>query len=125
MAGDGEEIRHHAEHVGEQDKGEEAEHQREELHAGRAGGASNHAGHELVEQFGRELGPGGNELLARGREQQEQGDRRHRQHHEQGRIGEGEGRARPLGAVTTQGEQLEDVSDDKLVDRVSTGHGAL
>src|SRR5690606_17768087 len=47
VAGDGEEIRHHAEHVGHEDEGEERKHQREELHAGGARRASYHSGDEF------------------------------------------------------------------------------
>src|SRR5215472_11219044 len=91
MAGDGEaEIGNEAEHVGKQNEHEQREHQREKHHPLWARGVAQRIGNEGVEQFGSHLQTPRYYRPAARCPQEENRDRRHRQHHEQRGIGKGD-----------------------------------
>jgi hypothetical protein len=87
MAGDGEGVRHHADHVGGQDEHEQREHEGKERPAGFAQDVAHHVGDELVGDLTHRLKPGRHEL-GRSRQQQHHHDAGGNQHPQAG-IGEG------------------------------------
>jgi hypothetical protein len=92
-------------HVRDADEHEQREHQREEFHAFRAGGALDHARDEFVTQFGHRLDAAGYQLPPGGAADHKQGDYCHRKKH----VGRRTGERDFLSANVTDGEELGDL----------------
>src|SRR5882757_4395689 len=117
MAGNRERVRNDPDQVGNADEHEQREHQREELHALRPGGASDGGRHEFVAQFSDRLNAAGNKLPPGGAADHQQRDHRYRKKHVGGRIGE----RYFLSADVTDGEELDDL---ELMNWIG-GHSSL
>src|SRR5690606_1958090 len=118
VAGKGEEIRHHAVEIADEDEQEQREHEGEELHALGAGVTSDHVGHEFIGHFRSEL-PTVRHQPAPARGEDEIGrDGRDRQHHEQGRIGETDGEAAMAFGISTNPSEREEIVDDELMNGI-------
>src|SRR5882757_11564813 len=84
VAGYGERVGNDPDQIRDADEHEQREHQREELHALRAGAASEHASHEFVADFGHRLETARDQLPAGANHQQR--DHRNREKHVGRRI---------------------------------------
>jgi hypothetical protein len=90
LAGDGVAVRDHPQEVGEQNEHEEGEDERKKFAAVMPGIGLDHVGDELVAHFGDRLPSAGNKRPLARAEHDQRGDQRHRNRHQQGRVGVGD-----------------------------------
>ncbi len=113
MAGCGEGVRHHADHVGKEYEEEEREDEREEAQAFFTSGRADHVGDEAIADLGHGLRTARHQRLL-GSGVAEEGDAEHHaQQHEAGGVGEGN--------VDIAEAQVQPLRDLELVDRINRG----
>ena len=110
MAGRGERVGHHADHVGEEDEEEEREDEGEEFEAFLASGAAHHVGDEAIADFGQRLQARRHELALRRGKAEECDCQDDAERHEAGRVRERQ--------VDTADIEVEPFRDLELVDGI-------